>query len=263
MMIPLDQVPPMVKSFVKGLKGMVSEYNPTFTKGSKEAIRNNELYRNKELFDKTGFWLGKDGKWRYEISDYIDFTKPHQERKVSFDYGILANDYLGNGKWKPVKLTELYKNDELYKAVPELKNVSVRLNPDLEGYATGQYLPRKKMIELANSADIKTALHEIQHAVNRIVGSKFKGSSMATEMDFGAKTKSEAFQRYIKNPGEIEARLVEERMEMTPKQQKETPPWVTLDTMLMSEGRIPFKKNYEGGPITNKSFDYSPSHTVY
>ena len=184
---------------------------------------------------KQVFWLGKDGKWRYEISDNIDISDPGN--KVRFNSSILLKNFNSNGKQEPVKLPELYENKELYEAVPELKNISVRLNPDLPEKANGQYLPHEKIIEIADPADRKTVLHEIQHAINRIVGSKFKGTSIKTQKEKGwFLTEEEAYQMYRDQPGEMEARLVERRVGITHKKLRKTPPWETLERLLREEG---------------------------
>jgi hypothetical protein len=46
---------------------------------------------------------------------------------------------------------------------------------------------------------------------------------------------SDAYENYMKDPGEMEARLASRRMEMSAKQRKEIPPWETLDNMMIDE----------------------------
>lgn len=48
----------------------------------------------------------------------------------------------------------------------------------------------------------------------------------------------EAYNNYRLNTGEVEARLVQKRMDMTPEQRKDTPPWKTLEKMLREEGLL-------------------------
>ena len=48
-------------------------------------------------------------------------------------------------------------------------------------------------IILKEPYDVWTTVHEIQHVVNKIVGSKFRGSSPEAQMVKGAKAKSEDY----------------------------------------------------------------------
>lgn len=76
----------------------------------------------------TGWEKGADGKYRYEISDgqildnwEQDTTKDGQDYKYS-------------------TLSQIFDNEELYKAYPELKNINVYISP-MEGLLRGQYSP--------------------------------------------------------------------------------------------------------------------------
>ena len=252
MMIPLDEVPPMVRSWVKKIKDVsgkpiiASEYTPFFTDEGVDAVKTSKLYRNKELFDETGFWLGKDGKWRYEVSDYIGSDD------VKFNPEVFKNS-------KSVELPEIYENEKLYKALPELKNTEVVLDENLS--ALGNFNPNTNRISIKKANNRSTLMHEIQHAANSMIRGAFGGSSKEAEMAKGAG--KEAYSKYRKNPGEIEARLTQERIRMTPEQRKKVPPWATLDTMLMSEGNIPLLKGSKGSPIAKEAYDFSLSNEVY
>lgn len=270
MMIPVDQLPGMVKDVLKTIKGI-----------------GKELYRNKEVFDKTGFWLGKDGKWRYEIDSsrfkeetYLNSTGDPN----SVNYGMFLD------------VDEVVSNSELFKAVPEAKKIKIRVNKNLD--ASGVYNPEERSI-IIREFNEDTIEHELQHAINDIVGSKFKGSNVEAEkiklfssflnelkntakstelkreienieiaQNMGMANKdivktvdnliktdristsdketistiadkylnTSSFDNYMKDPGEMEARLTEKRMNMTAEQKKAEPPWETLDTMLDVEG---------------------------
>ena len=267
MMIPVDQLPKMVKDVMKGIKAGTARFG--------------NLYRNREVWEKTGFWLGKDGKWRYEIDD----------NKLSIDLTPLTNKgQYGGG----TNITNIIRNFELFKDVPELEKVRVDIIPELKD--KGDYNPSTKVIRVGK-ADKSTVIHELQHAVNDIVGSKFRGSNVEVErnkidmalldeLKRAAKTDEikaiiqamieddyinyrgssnlaatslinrirksnivndevkivaekyrnlSAFENYMKDPGEMEARLASIRMEMTPEQRKAEPPWETLETMLIRE----------------------------
>ena len=317
MMIPVDQIPDFVKDVLKGIKVAVKKpfdaIKDSGLGGPKDKIKryldgldtweeakangvtgelskaygsqfrsDPSLYRNKEIFDKTGYWLGKDYKWRYEIgSEFKISTKlldTDNSSKASF--GMATN------------ITNVIDYPELYKAVPEAKDINIRLNRNMSN-SDGTYNSEYKLIDIKRP-DKSIITHELQHAVNDIVGSKFKGtnpgferakidaefytkirelvkapslkeyidtiqrysqgrmpsfSALAKEVelkgDLEAASKildlkdeyqvASATDRYMKNPGEMEARLATRRMEMTEKERKAEPPWETLDKMLGDE----------------------------
>jgi hypothetical protein len=271
MMIPVDQIPSMVKDVLKGIKTTVG----------------NVLYRNKEVFDATGYWLGRDRKWRYEIGDEGLKVKPELLDREVHD------------------LTEVVSHPTLFDAVPELRNLKIIVKEMKENL--GQYSAGGKIITV-KYPEKDIIVHEVQHAVNDIMESKFRGSSpeaqeiirtstilskmkkvakdskiikeidaainiwqgsnktvslrtlvdpifekaerisvseyeKISEIFFGEDT---PFESYMKDPGELEARLSEKRMKMTPEQRKTEPPWETLEYMLGDEGIINYPKGLRG-----------------
>ena len=264
MMIPVNELPEVIRNLLKGLK--VRVVDPITRKVTHE----NPAFRNKEIFDKTGFWLGRDGKWRYEIGDE----------------GLKIRPELLKQGVHPIQ--EVISHPTLYKAIPELKSIEIRLMPQLN--EEGHYSAVQRFIAIKRP-DKSIILHELQHAVNDIVGSKFKGSNVEVEevkltMDFLSKLvtrvtdegtrnqiaaimadrdvqigdrvemikrdansidrrkidetisefiNKDPHENYMKDPGEMEARLSEKRMKMTPEQRKAEPPWETLETMLIKE----------------------------
>jgi len=178
MIIPVDKPPQIVKNLIKNIK-MGAE----------------ELYRNKEIFDKTGFWLAKDGKWRYEISD----------EKMKIDFKSLTDT--------EKDLTKVIDHPTLYKIVPELTQVQIKIDKNMK--EAGHYNPLKKLIEV-KSSNKKSIMYEVQHAVNDFLLSKSRGSNPKAE--------------------QMEARLSGLRSNMSPEERKTYAPWETLDKMLATEG---------------------------
>jgi len=268
MMIPINEAPKIVKDLLKNIKGSA------------------DLFRNKEVFDKTGYWLAKDGKWRYEVDD----TK-NQLRQGTIDHAKKL------GALSEGKLPAFINNPELFKAVPELDNIRVVIgHNNLKGEDYGHYEPLTKNIIIGKKNIQSTFIHELQHAVNDIMSSRFKGSNPGAEQRsmiidllntikhtvtdgdvkieatnilykldkesinttrvvndlkniakdekdkssidkaFNDYLSSDAYENYMKDPGEMEARLASKRMEMTPEQRKSEPPWETLEKMLEDEG---------------------------
>jgi hypothetical protein len=267
MMIPVNELPEQVKGLLKNIKVGL------FRGGE-------SIYRNKEVFDSTGFWLGKDNKWRYEID------------ASEIRYGKFLDKYRKTGD--NLGYVKDIVDDKLLQSIPGLNQVSFIIAGKLD--SAGSYDSGTKIIRIKKADDAVSFVHELQHAVNDIVGSRFRGSSPIQEqglLDLKllmtlrklAKTKEvqdtikeleqdtknkpyhiaeqaaekastigadkeaadirEAlkeytqqggFENYMKDPGEMEARLASARMKMTPEQRKATPPWETLDNMLSAEG---------------------------
>lgn len=116
----------------------------------------------REIFEQTGWFLGRDGNWRFYIPDRLE---------------LVNYSKLKNGK---AKLGEVYPNEQLYKAYPWLKNIEVIVRADLDPKKTlGGTDPANKKIYLPlklvkgevsreelNTKDPRTSLlHEIQHHI--------------------------------------------------------------------------------------------------
>lgn len=161
-MVPVDQIPKVVSDMIRGSKELAKKI-----RGGR--IKASDLYRNEEVFRKTGFWLGRDGKWRYEINDRGIKFKDKSKWTWGDRFGIYSkpNTYL----------PDVIEYPELFKAIPEVANVKVAVGPHLSlGSSSGRYNPVTNTIELRWDTFETIILHEIQHAVNRITGSKFLGT---------------------------------------------------------------------------------------
>lgn len=191
MMIPIDKVPQAVKDVLRSTKVLAKD-----------------IFRNEEIWRKTGFWYGRDGKWRKEL------------KESEFDIKPLAksSEYEKAPLWEE-RLGDIVDYPELFKEFPKAEKIWIRRD---KSYASdeGTYDPISWTM-IVGSMDKKTISHELQHAIDSISGSKFKGSNI-----------QEGYFKYAIEPGEIEARLAEARMNMSPAERAKTPPWETLDTML-------------------------------
>ena len=154
MMIPVDQVPKMVAQIFKDSKILMKD-----------------IFRNKELFDKTGFWYNKyDRKWVYEIDDSKVRVKPLSSEHLA---------YIQSGK--SVKLIDVIDHPKLFEAMPKLKKTMVRVNEKGgNAYNSKSNLINVKSIDdLINPLDgSRSLLHEIGHAVREAVELKEVGSSL-------------------------------------------------------------------------------------
>lgn len=147
-----------------------------------------------------------EGLHGHPIEEIPDFNAKFNQR--GFD------KYYGNPQ-QPVLLPDVLEHPELYKAYPELRATAVI--PDPGSRTAGNFTPGKNWnaIRLGDRTDpLATLLHETQHNVQHLekYGDPFLGGhSGLTGGDF---------QKYWENPGEIEARVVEERMGMDPEMLK-------------------------------------------
>jgi hypothetical protein len=272
MMIPVDQIPETVKNALRYVRGVIDpRSNKNFI-----MIRASEIYRDKTLFDMTGYWLGRDGKFRYELDD----------TKLVIDWKKLTS-----GPIKDRMLIEVVSNPEMYRAVPELAKTKLAVDTSISGDA--KYLPSTDTIKL-KGFNAKNIAHEIQHAINLKTKSPFTGASLGGETlkvvikelhdlkqltnrpkeqaqidklitdlinngsmsmtdvrpvenvikqkwtsvdNFANSLSQKGFEVYKRDPGEMEARLTERRFNMSAKERAAEPPWVTLDKMLAEEGR--------------------------
>lgn len=119
-----------------------------------------------DIWNKTGWMRGKDGKWRFEIPDNLD--------KIDF----------GNAKGAK-NLPEIYDNKKLFEAYPALKLVLVKFVDDADAFngATVEdggyhtiFINAKAMKERGTEATKKTLVHEIQHVIQSYEGFAMGGT---------------------------------------------------------------------------------------
>ena len=133
-----------------------------------------------EIWQKTGWFKDKDEAWKFEIGD----------SKARLNPNFKSGEKLG----------ELLEHEELFKAYPELKDISVKKINDEGGEKLGYYDPRKKEIALSDLGDKSTLMHEVQHAIQEIEGF--------------AKGSGEKGESYRLSHGEAEARNVQNRLNL-------------------------------------------------
>ncbi|WP_333720477.1 LPD23 domain-containing protein [Campylobacter upsaliensis] len=164
-----------------------------------------------EIWEKTGWYKDKDHKWKFEIS----------QRGGELDLAKIKD------KDSEAKLGEILKDDELFKAYPQLRDMSVK-HVDLSGNYGFYYVPYNdiKLVRPHIQLDIdeiKTSpykvkevlYHEIQHAIQH-----------KEQFAYGLSYMAETYERYLKQHGEVEARNIQERMKNSTK----IHPHKTMDT---------------------------------
>ena len=120
---------------------------------------------SEEIRQETGWFRSYDNRWRYEIDDskavwHLDTAKPDSNRLYRFGE-------------KSYKLKDLLEHEELYKAYPQLKDVTVYTNSNTEfgGYVVGRNTDHIAMRDIADNSSTKwTLIHELQHIIQNIEG---------------------------------------------------------------------------------------------
>lgn len=133
------------------------------------------------LFSKGEWFKGADGKQRFEISDHGAELKNWDNLPAgkSFDY---------KGENAQYKLEDVLDHPPLYKAYPELRDITVTKAPafmDMWGSTQGWFNPKSGVLNVAPKAmDPKsTMLHEIQHWIQSKEKWSFGGNEDTVRLD--------------------------------------------------------------------------------
>lgn len=202
----------------------------------------------------TGWERGADGKWRYEMPD----AKIKDTMNVGG--GHIVKRYEDDMLWNGGKLSDVIDAPELFKAYPQLKGVRIDTDAIMNDMPShGEYDSKTNTItihadELKYMNDILN--HEIQHAIQGIEGFATGGSpttirgevkkrfdEVTTQIKqlraegkedeakalieknrglYNAYMKKDDFNSYKSLAGEVEARNVSARLNMTPEERRKT-----------------------------------------
>lgn len=173
------------------------------------------------IWNETGWFQGPDKKWRFEIDDSKAelHSKALDALTERGSYGASQRSAVGT-----------MHHDPLYAAYPPLRQIDVdaRYNSSLRDYAgryenpTGRPKIHIEANALAGPDGVPSLLlHELQHPIQHIEGFA-RGANLTSRHP-------EAVDAYLRAAGEVEARNVQTRRDMTPEQRRERPPWETQD----------------------------------
>lgn len=157
-----------------------------------------------QALQETGWFRGRDGEWRNEISDHDAAIKPGSEAGAT--------------------LGDVLSHPDLYAAYPNLQSMPLDYYPGTQ--PTGSYSRLTDSVSLAGGmtdADrLNVLLHEAQHAVQS--RESFAAGSNPSTLHGGQDA-------YRRTAGEVEARNVAQRRQMTPDQRVTDGqlPWQTMD----------------------------------
>ncbi len=229
----------------------------------------------------TGWERGADGKWRYEM--------PDAKIKDTMDVGggHIVKRYEDDMLWNGGKLSDVIDAPELFKAYPQLKDVRIDTDAIMNDMPShGEYDSKTNTItihadELKYMNDILN--HEIQHAIQGIEGFATGGSPTTIRGEvkkrfnevtkqikqlraegkedeakalieknrglYNAYMKNDDFNSYKSLAGEVEARNVSARLNMTSEERRKTLAESTEDVarkdqILLGVGDVSFSLRY-------------------
>ena len=156
-----DQEVPISKSQIIGENAKMSAVVKNNLDKAKFLETQNETPLNIKI--QTGWEVGKEGKWRYEIPD---------GKLKDIDINDLKKEIDTDGKVVRVaKLSDVFTAPDLFEAYPEAKDLKV-IFKKLANNTRGTYISSRGVIEinqdLINTDRVKTditVLHEIQHYI--------------------------------------------------------------------------------------------------
>ena len=202
----------------------------------------------------TGWERGADGKWRYEM--------PNAKIKDTMDVGggHIVKRYEDDMLWNGGKLSDVIDAPELFKAYPHLKDVRIETDAIMNDMpSNGEYNAKTNTITIhADELKYMNSIlnHEIQHAIQSIEGFDRGGSPRLVRGEikkrlaevtkqirqlraegkedeakaiveknrglYNAYQANDDYNSYKSLAGEVEARNVQERMNMTPEERRKT-----------------------------------------
>lgn len=202
----------------------------------------------------TGWERGADGKWRYEM--------PDAKIKDTMDVGggHIVKRYEDDMLWNGGKLSKVIDAPELFKAYPQLKDVRIDTDAIMNDMpSNGEYNAKTNTITIhADELKYMNSIlnHEIQHVIQSIEGFDRGGSPRLVRGEikkrlaevtkqirqlraegkedeakaiveknrglYNAYQANDDYNNYKSLAGEVEARNVQERMNMSPEERRRT-----------------------------------------
>ena len=202
----------------------------------------------------TGWERGADGKWRYEMPD----AKIKDTMNVGG--GHIVKRYEDDMLWNGGKLSKVIDAPELFKAYPQLKDVRIETDAIMNDMpSNGEYNSKTNTITIhADELKYMNGIlnHEIQHVIQDIEGFAKGGSPRLVRGEvkkklnevtkqirqlraegkedeakalveknrglYNAYQKNDDYNSYMSLAGEVEARNVSARLNMTPEERRKT-----------------------------------------
>lgn len=156
------------------------------------------------IWDKTGWFAGQDGKWRFEIPDAAAAWTDKVERNP-------FNDQLVTFGYKPRPAGDLLSHEKLFDAYPSLRDTPITATPPMSGFSGlkgAVYESGRVGLTGAKPEEVmSTLLHEMQHKVQGEEGfapggnpGQFTPKDLTTATD-AIRTKVRDFEKRITEAG--------------------------------------------------------------
>ncbi|MBR4343915.1 MAG: hypothetical protein IKP88_14675 [Lachnospiraceae bacterium] len=177
-----------------------------------------------EVWQKTGWYIAKDGKPRFEITDK-NFALNDNFFEMASEMTPQNDTYC--------KLDDIVDHEQLFNAYPNLRDLQVRIYSDPDSKLNAASYDNNVDINIRDNSSIDTnairnsLIHELQHAIQKYegfaVGSSPAQERMKLRAERGRKhrfsaeelegIKDEAQDRYRRHYGEGEARTTSRRVD--------------------------------------------------
>lgn len=211
-----------------------------------------------QIWNDTGWFQGADKKWRFEIDDSnAGFNLP----------GSTFGEMRDSMGWGDHRIKDAYEHPELYNAYPLIGNYGLEQLPKTSGYG-GQFIHSNVEVNPTLPMDEANSvmLHELQHGVEdaenfakggnggsgyaKRIYNELAGKvqdALAEQLANGVPIKQAVaavepmkqqlkslfsmsdYDAYHRTSGEVEARTVQKRMDLTPEERASRPPWLDYD----------------------------------
>lgn len=158
-------------------------------------------------------WTPKGKQWDAYEQSWVDPTESFEGLKNSGKSNSLAG------------VNGAFTHDELIKAYPDIANARLGMQSGRNGLYEPPFNNRLERITLGGDLDIRDAktlaAHEIQHAIQN----RERFAHGAALRGWG----DDAERSYRNTSGEVEARTVEKRIDLTAAERRARPPWIDYD----------------------------------
>ena len=179
-----------------------------------------------QIWNETGWFQGPDQKWRFEVDDSRAFVKgagAKNAQQVSDQFG----GTVGSALFHP----------DLHAAYPHFSDVAFTGKEGRGGYYQRSPLYGDEIgigNDYRGSQTGNVLLHEVQHGVQYHEGfANGANSGDFTYQNSPLFTERRSYESpadtYKRVAGEVEARNVQKRADMTAEERRATPPWLTQD----------------------------------
>lgn len=223
-----------------------------------------------QIWKDTGWFEGADGKWRFEIDDSAarlnpgrpgDLPSKLQHEELYGAYPDVADArllwgagpgrgayYRGGGEAERISLSAA---DDLEKSKGVLLHELQHGIQQREGFAAGgsrdtfkqEYQSLNDKVDEINRAMSEASRAGDMVTYNRLMGER--SDIVPRIQEIQGKYGIVGYEPYQRLAGEVEARNVERRKQLTPGQRQDTPPWLTQDT---PDSQQIFRFGRDGGP---------------